>query len=90
MFGYSDVIPHLGIDELQNKEIMRIALSRATSLIEVIRTLMDEWLAKATITGTGCLLILIRWMLCLNCLISCRVRLSLTVLASDFRPNKTS
>lgn len=51
MFGYSDVIPHLGIDELQNKEIMRIALSRATSLIEVIRTLMDEWLAKATITG---------------------------------------
>lgn len=51
MFGYSDVIPHLGIDELQNKEIMRMALSRATSLIEVIRTLMDEWLAKATITG---------------------------------------
>lgn len=90
MFGYSDVIPHLGIDELQNKEIMRMALSRATSLIEVIRTLMDEWLAKATITGTGCLLILIRWMLNLNCLISCRVRLSLTVLASDFRSNKTS
>lgn len=51
MFGYSDVIPHLGIDELQNKDIMRMALSRASSLIEVIRTLMDEWLAKATITG---------------------------------------
>lgn len=85
MFGYSDVIPHLGIDELQNKEIMRMALSRATSLIEVIRTLMDEWLAKATITGTGCLLILIRWML-----ISCRVRLSLMALASDFKSNKTS
>ncbi|XP_078329048.1 uncharacterized protein LOC111115901 isoform X2 [Crassostrea virginica] len=51
MFGYSDVIPHLGIDALQSKEIMRLALSRATSLIEVIRTLMDEWLTKATITG---------------------------------------
>lgn len=51
MFGYKDVIPHLGIDELQSKDIMRIALSRATSLIEVIRALMDEWLTKATITG---------------------------------------
>lgn len=60
MFGYSDVIPHLGIDELQNKEIMRMSLSRATSLIEVIRTLMDEWLAKATITGSLRLLILIK------------------------------
>ncbi|XP_062616625.1 uncharacterized protein LOC134278330 [Saccostrea cucullata] len=51
MFGYSDVIPHLGIDELQSRDIMRVALSRASSLIEVIRTLMDEWLAKATMTG---------------------------------------
>lgn len=88
MFGYSDVIPHLGIDELQNKEIMRMSLSRATSLIEVIRTLMDEWLAKATITGSARLLILIKIHVPLFKLIfSWSIKRSSKVLASDFISN---
>lgn len=69
---------------------MRMVLLCVIFLIEVIRMFMDEWLVKVIIIGIGCLLILIRWMLCLNCFILCRVRLLLMVLVSDFRFNKIS
>ncbi|KAK3095923.1 hypothetical protein FSP39_020859 [Pinctada imbricata] len=51
LLGFSNIIPHLGIEELQSKEVMREAISRATSLIELIKTLMDEWLTRAIVTA---------------------------------------
>ena len=51
LYGFASIIPHLGIEELQSKAVMREAINRASSLIELIKALMDEWLTRAVVTG---------------------------------------